>query len=78
MTSLMTDQVREFLVGQADAERSGEIGGIVIVLALVLLGFQSILSSTGSSRARALTVVTVPVALLTVAVVAVRLDWLAS
>jgi len=78
MTSLMTDQVRDFVVGQADANRSGEIGGIIVVLALVLLGFQSILSGAGRSRARVLTVITVPVVVLTAVVVVVRLDWLAS
>jgi hypothetical protein len=78
MTSLMTDQVREFIAAQGDAERSGEIGGIVVVLAMVLLALQSVLSTTGRSSARALAVLTVPVLILTGVVVAVRLDWLAS
>jgi hypothetical protein len=78
MTSLMTDQVREFIAAQGDAERSGEIGGIVVVLAMVLLALQSVLSTIGRSSARALAVITVPVLILTAVVVAVRLDWLAS
>jgi hypothetical protein len=78
MTSLLTDQVRDFIAGQGDAERSGEIGGIVVLLALVLLAFQSALSSGARPGARAMAVVTVPVVVLAAMVVAVRLEWLAS
>jgi hypothetical protein len=78
MTSLITDQVREFITSQGDAQRSGELGGIVVILALALLALQSIVSAAGRPPGRALTVVTVPAVVLTAVVVVVRLDWLAS
>jgi hypothetical protein len=78
MTSLITDRVREFIASQSDADRSGEIGGVVVVLALFLLVLQSILSATGKPAARTLFAITPPTVFLAAVVVAVRLDWLAS
>ena len=78
MTSLMTDQVREFIVGRGDVERSGELGGVIIVLALVLLALQSVLSAGGRPQAARLTVITAPTVILAGVIFAVRLEWLAS
>lgn len=78
MTSLMTDQVREFIQSQGDIERSGDLGGVVVLLALVLLALQSVLSARDGQQAGRLAAITVPTVILAGVVVAVRLDWLAS
>jgi uncharacterized membrane protein YcjF (UPF0283 family) len=78
VTSLMTDQVREFILSHGDAERSGDLGGVVVLLALVLLALQSVLSASGRQQAGRLAAVTVPTVILAAVVVAVRLEWLAS
>jgi hypothetical protein len=78
VTSLMTDQVREFILSHGDIERSGDLGGVVVILALVLLALQSVLSAGGRQQAGRLAVITVPTVILAGVVVAVRLDWLAS
>jgi hypothetical protein len=78
VTSLMTDQVREFILSHGDAERSGDLGGVVVLLALVLLALQSVLSAGGRQQAGRLAVITVPTVILAAVVVAVRLEWLAS
>jgi hypothetical protein len=78
MTSLITDQVREFIANQGDPDRSGEIGGVVVTVALILLVIQSVLSATGKPAARTLWAITAPTAFLAAVVVAVRLEWLAS
>jgi hypothetical protein len=78
VTSLMTDQVREFILSHGDTERSGDLGGVVVLLALALLALQSLLSAGGRQQAGRLAVITVPTVILAGVVVAVRLDWLAS
>jgi hypothetical protein len=78
VTSLMTDQVREFILSHGDTERSGDLGGVVVLLALALLALQSVLSAGGRQQAGRLAVITVPTVILAGVVVAVRLDWLAS
>lgn len=78
MTSLMTDQVREFIQSYGDIERSGDLGGVVVLLALVLLALQSVLWARDGQQAGRLAAITVPTVILAGVVVAVRLDWLAS
>jgi hypothetical protein len=78
VTSLMTDQVREFILSHGDAERSGDLGGVVVLLALVVLALQSVLSAGARQQAGRLAVITVPTVILAAVVVAVRLEWLAS
>jgi hypothetical protein len=78
VTSLMTDQVRELILSHGDIERSGDLGGVVVLLALVLLALQSVLSARNGQQAGRLAVITVPTVILAGVVVAVRLDWLAS
>lgn len=78
MTSLMTDQVREFIQSHGDIERSGDLGGVVVLLALVLLALQSVFSARDGQQAGRLAAITVPTVILAGVVVAVRLDWLAS
>jgi hypothetical protein len=65
-------------VNQTLVDRSGDVGAAIIVLLLVLLVSHALLAAAGSRHARMLVPIIVPLFVLSAAVVAVRLYWLAS
>ena len=75
---LLLMDTRMLAVNQTLVDRSGDVGAAIIVLLLVLLVSHALLAAAGSRRARMLLPIIVPLFVLSAAVVAVRLYWLAS
>jgi hypothetical protein len=75
---LLLTETRLLAVNQTLVDRTGDVGAAIIVLLLVLLASHALLAAAGSRHARMLFPIIVPLFVLSAAVVAVRLYWLAS